>query len=96
MKVTLTKKATEVLNTLTKIEKDVYEYAVELITQDCKHIIECEKEKYFHEDKKRFNDAIKRQIELSFRAQYFAQITGLYIYIEHDTNELTVKTLRDK
>lgn len=87
------KKAKALISQLNENEKTMYQYIVELIKQDNEHIKNCEIEKQFNEDKTRFNNAINRQVQLSFRAKYILQIFGLHLYddMEKGIIEITTK-----
>ena len=95
MQLITTRKANAIIKTLNTNEKSMYEYVVELIKQDNDHIEKCETEKYFHDDKERFNKAISHQLNMSFRAKYILGIWGLHLYDDMETKTITVKARND-
>jgi hypothetical protein len=96
MKLITTPKAKKLISTLNKNEKSMLEYVTDLIKQDNDHIQKCEKEKYFHDDKERFNKAISHQLNMIFRAKYIIQILGIYISDDLETQTITLKVREDK
>lgn len=95
MKLITTPKAKKLISTLNKNEKSMLEYVTDLIIQDNDHIQKCETEKYFHDDKERFNKAISHQLNMSFRAKYILQCLGIYLDDDLETKRITLKTRED-
>lgn len=95
MQIITTPKAKKLISTLNSNEKSMVEYVTDLIKQDNDHIQKCEKEKYFHDDKERFNNAISHQLNMIFRAKYIIQILGIYIADDLETQTITISTRDD-
>jgi hypothetical protein len=95
MQLITTPKAKKLISTFNENEKSIVEYVTELIKQDNDHIQKCETEKYFHDDKERFNKAISHQLNMSFRAKYILQCLGIYLDDDFETKSITLKTRED-
>lgn len=96
MKLITTPKAKKLISTFNTNEKSMLEYVTDLIKQDNEHIQKCEAEKYFHDNKERFNKAISHQLNMIFRAKYIIQILGIYISDDLETQTITISTRDDK
>lgn len=90
MNITYSKQAKKIVDSFSKKENDTFNLCLSYIWQDMEHILNCEKEKQFHEDKSKFDKAIMHQTNMTFRAKYIVACLGIHIYDNFETNEIKV------
>jgi len=98
LKTTITKKAAAIIATFSNREKSLYETGIEYISEDMQHIVKCNREITVYENNTpdKYHAAIKNQTNMTFRAKYFLQCLGLYVYDNFETMGIEVKTISDK
>lgn len=90
MKITFSKPAKKIVDSLTIKEKSIFDLCTQYLWEDMQHIKNCEKEKYFHEDKSKFDKAIMHQTNMSFRVKYISDCLGIRIHDNFELNEIEV------
>lgn len=104
MEIKTTKKAANIISTFTAREKGLYDYLIELLTQDMVHIKNCYKEISIWEDpigvvttkSQPYRTAIKETTKGIVRLKYIFQTVELYVYDDLENMVIDVKTINDK
>jgi len=96
--ITTSKKAAAIISTFNKREADIYNTGIGYISEDMKHIKECDKEIniFSNPNPAKYHNAINRQTQLTFRAKYLLQCLELSIYDNFENMTIEVKHVNDK